>query len=205
MSPFLGWALGGGRAPALPLDSAVPVALCPPPVQEGLGLSEVRTRQGPSSTVGPPAAVVGGTPEQAFGPPPVGTNEGLEPWGQGSGNMVVAMPRGAEGSGAIRLAPTRPYSPPFPAEILQANDSLTQAINLYKQLVRGEEVNGEAVAAIPGEQRAERAVWGTVNMAGHGGALRGERQQPSVQPGGGSGAPSWPGRLQKCSWGAGEL
>lgn len=55
-----------------------------------------------------------------------------------------------------RLAPTRPYSPPFPAEILQANDSLTQAINLYKQLVQGEEVNGEAAAAIPGEQRAGR-------------------------------------------------
>ncbi|XP_061274443.1 ADP-ribosylation factor-binding protein GGA1 isoform X4 [Bos javanicus] len=37
------------------------------------------------------------------------------------------------------------------AEILQANDNLTQVINLYKQLVRGEEVNGEATAAsIPG-------------------------------------------------------
>ncbi|CAM5080696.1 unnamed protein product [Natator depressus] len=32
------------------------------------------------------------------------------------------------------------------AEILQANDNLTQVINLYKQLVRGEEVNGETVA-----------------------------------------------------------
>ncbi|KAK4831593.1 hypothetical protein QYF61_018353 [Mycteria americana] len=32
------------------------------------------------------------------------------------------------------------------AEILQANDSLTQVINLYKQLVRGEEINGETVA-----------------------------------------------------------
>ncbi|KFO81691.1 ADP-ribosylation factor-binding protein GGA1, partial [Cuculus canorus] len=32
------------------------------------------------------------------------------------------------------------------AEILQANDNLTQVINLYKQLVRGEEINGEAVA-----------------------------------------------------------
>ncbi|XP_056607526.1 ADP-ribosylation factor-binding protein GGA1 [Triplophysa dalaica] len=29
------------------------------------------------------------------------------------------------------------------AEILQANDSLTQVINLYRQLVKGEEVNGE--------------------------------------------------------------
>ncbi|KAM7113988.1 ADP-ribosylation factor-binding protein GGA1 isoform 3-T3 [Molossus nigricans] len=37
------------------------------------------------------------------------------------------------------------------AEILQANDNLTQVINLYKQLVRGEEVNGDAAAAsIPG-------------------------------------------------------
>ncbi|MXQ92478.1 hypothetical protein E5288_WYG000958 [Bos mutus] len=41
------------------------------------------------------------------------------------------------------------------AEILQANDNLTQVINLYKQLVRGEEVNGEATAAsIPGEEVA---------------------------------------------------
>uniref|UniRef100_A0A8D0CFP2 Golgi associated, gamma adaptin ear containing, ARF binding protein 1 n=1 Tax=Salvator merianae TaxID=96440 RepID=A0A8D0CFP2_SALMN len=32
------------------------------------------------------------------------------------------------------------------AEILQANDNLTQVINLYKQLVKGEEINGEAVA-----------------------------------------------------------
>ncbi|KAM8778225.1 ADP-ribosylation factor-binding protein GGA1 isoform 2-T2 [Rhynchonycteris naso] len=37
------------------------------------------------------------------------------------------------------------------AEILQANDNLTQVINLYKQLVRGEEVNGDAAAGpIPG-------------------------------------------------------
>ncbi|NXN79656.1 GGA1 protein, partial [Bombycilla garrulus] len=33
------------------------------------------------------------------------------------------------------------------AEILQANDNLTQVINLYKQLVQGEEVNGETVAS----------------------------------------------------------
>ncbi|NXB45798.1 GGA1 protein, partial [Leucopsar rothschildi] len=33
------------------------------------------------------------------------------------------------------------------AEILQANDNLTQVINLYKQLVRGEEINGETVAS----------------------------------------------------------
>ncbi|XP_060101478.1 ADP-ribosylation factor-binding protein GGA1 isoform X2 [Heteronotia binoei] len=31
------------------------------------------------------------------------------------------------------------------AEILQANDNLTQVINLYKQIVKGEEINGEAV------------------------------------------------------------
>ena len=44
---------------------------------------------------------------------------------------------------------------PVPAEILQANDNLTQVINLYKQLVRGEEVNGDATAAsIPGEEVA---------------------------------------------------
>ncbi|KAM5288692.1 ADP-ribosylation factor-binding protein GGA1 isoform 2-T2 [Ctenodactylus gundi] len=41
------------------------------------------------------------------------------------------------------------------AEILQANDSLTQVINLYKQLVRGEEVNGDAAAgSIPGSSSA---------------------------------------------------
>ncbi|XP_007423283.1 ADP-ribosylation factor-binding protein GGA1 isoform X1 [Python bivittatus] len=32
------------------------------------------------------------------------------------------------------------------AEILQANDNLTQVINLYKQLVKGEEINGETMA-----------------------------------------------------------
>jgi len=38
------------------------------------------------------------------------------------------------------------------AEILQANDSLTQVINLYRQLVKGEEVNGDTVntARLPG-------------------------------------------------------
>lgn len=41
------------------------------------------------------------------------------------------------------------------AEILQANDNLTQVINLYKQLVRGEELNGEATAgSIPGSTSA---------------------------------------------------
>ncbi|XP_007519401.2 ADP-ribosylation factor-binding protein GGA1 isoform X2 [Erinaceus europaeus] len=41
------------------------------------------------------------------------------------------------------------------AEILQANDNLTQVINLYKQLVHGEEVNGDATAAsIPGSSSA---------------------------------------------------
>ncbi|XP_005379270.1 PREDICTED: ADP-ribosylation factor-binding protein GGA1 isoform X2 [Chinchilla lanigera] len=41
------------------------------------------------------------------------------------------------------------------AEILQANDNLTQVINLYKQLVQGEEVNGEAAAgSIPGSTSA---------------------------------------------------
>lgn len=38
---------------------------------------------------------------------------------------------------------------------MQANDNLTQVINLYKQLVRGEEVNGDATAgSIPGEEVA---------------------------------------------------
>ncbi|XP_044939830.1 ADP-ribosylation factor-binding protein GGA1 isoform X4 [Mustela putorius furo] len=43
------------------------------------------------------------------------------------------------------------------AEILQANDNLTQVISLYKQLVRGEEVNGEAAAgsgSLPGSTSA---------------------------------------------------
>ncbi|KAJ7399880.1 ADP-ribosylation factor-binding protein GGA1 [Pitangus sulphuratus] len=42
------------------------------------------------------------------------------------------------------------------AEILQANDNLTQVINLYKQLVRGEEINGETVAGpLRGEETWE--------------------------------------------------
>ncbi|KAK2488884.1 hypothetical protein MC885_013628 [Smutsia gigantea] len=41
------------------------------------------------------------------------------------------------------------------AEILQANDNLTQVINLYKQLVRGEEINGDAASgSIPGSTSA---------------------------------------------------
>ena len=38
------------------------------------------------------------------------------------------------------------------AEILQANDSLTQVINLYRQLVKGEEMNGETTTprSLPG-------------------------------------------------------
>lgn len=41
------------------------------------------------------------------------------------------------------------------AEILQANDSLTQVINLYRQLVKGEEVNGDSTAmpTLPGESK----------------------------------------------------
>uniref|UniRef100_A0A8C7H0X2 Golgi associated, gamma adaptin ear containing, ARF binding protein 1 n=1 Tax=Oncorhynchus kisutch TaxID=8019 RepID=A0A8C7H0X2_ONCKI len=39
------------------------------------------------------------------------------------------------------------------ADILQANDSLTQVINLYRQLVKGEEVTGDSTAmpTLPGE------------------------------------------------------
>ncbi|XP_006890201.1 PREDICTED: ADP-ribosylation factor-binding protein GGA1 isoform X2 [Elephantulus edwardii] len=41
------------------------------------------------------------------------------------------------------------------AEILQANDNLTRVINLYKQLVQGEEVNGDTAAGpIPGSNSA---------------------------------------------------
>ncbi|MBN3311249.1 GGA1 protein, partial [Amia calva] len=41
------------------------------------------------------------------------------------------------------------------AEILQANDSLTQVINLYRQLVQGEELNGDGAAPrIPGSSSA---------------------------------------------------
>ncbi|KAM6215796.1 ADP-ribosylation factor-binding protein GGA1 isoform 2-T2 [Rhynchocyon petersi] len=41
------------------------------------------------------------------------------------------------------------------AEILQANDNLTRVINLYKQLVQGEEVNGDtATGPIPGSTSA---------------------------------------------------
>ncbi|XP_078003387.1 ADP-ribosylation factor-binding protein GGA1 isoform X2 [Phascolarctos cinereus] len=41
------------------------------------------------------------------------------------------------------------------AEILQANDSLTQVINLYQQLVKGEEVNGDTASGpLPGSTSA---------------------------------------------------
>uniref|UniRef100_A0A9R1SQJ2 Golgi-associated, gamma adaptin ear containing, ARF binding protein 1 n=2 Tax=Cyprinus carpio TaxID=7962 RepID=A0A9R1SQJ2_CYPCA len=42
------------------------------------------------------------------------------------------------------------------AEILQANDSLTQVINLYRQLVKGEEVNGDTSSntRLPGRSTA---------------------------------------------------
>lgn len=55
----------------------------------------------------------------------------------------------------------------IPAEILQANDNLTQVITLYKQLVRGEEVNGDAAAgSIPGEEVV--GSWGGARQAGAG-------------------------------------
>lgn len=42
------------------------------------------------------------------------------------------------------------------AEILQANDNLTQVINLYKQIVKGETINGETVGgALQGEEAGE--------------------------------------------------
>uniref|UniRef100_A0A6Q2XQB0 Golgi-associated, gamma adaptin ear containing, ARF binding protein 1 n=1 Tax=Esox lucius TaxID=8010 RepID=A0A6Q2XQB0_ESOLU len=40
------------------------------------------------------------------------------------------------------------------AEILQANDSLAQVINLYKQQVKGEEVNGNTIASHLGDSTA---------------------------------------------------
>lgn len=56
---------------------------------------------------------------------------------------------------------------PVPAEILQANDNLTQVINLYKQLVRGEEVNGDATAgSIPGEKVGQESWEGTHQAGG---------------------------------------
>jgi len=61
----------------------------------------------------------------------------------------------------LNLLPTSSIS----AEILQANDNLTQVINLYKQLVRGEEINGETVA---GPLRGEET-WGMAT----GGSTRG--------------------------------
>lgn len=39
------------------------------------------------------------------------------------------------------------YFCPFPANILEANDSLTQVINLYRRLVKGEEVSAEETTA----------------------------------------------------------
>uniref|UniRef100_A0A4W5MA74 Golgi-associated, gamma adaptin ear containing, ARF binding protein 1 n=1 Tax=Hucho hucho TaxID=62062 RepID=A0A4W5MA74_9TELE len=44
----------------------------------------------------------------------------------------------------------------FVSDILQANDSLTQVINLYRQLVKGEKVNGDSTAmpTLPGSSTA---------------------------------------------------
>ena len=79
------------------------------------------------------------------------------------GTPPAPAPRQGCGRRRDLLSPQRPpcslslVSPllPPPAEILQANDNLTQVINLYKQLVRGEEVNGDAAAgSIPGEETA---------------------------------------------------
>lgn len=36
------------------------------------------------------------------------------------------------------------------ADILQANDSLTQVINLYRQLVKGEDVSKDGITTPPG-------------------------------------------------------
>ncbi|MEE6528652.1 hypothetical protein FKM82_031245, partial [Ascaphus truei] len=69
------------------------------------------------------------------------------------------------------------------AEILQANDSLTQVINTYRQLVRGEEINGEAAScSMPGEGRA--AVRDTVSLGttrrARGGRLGSDVRYPAV-------------------------
>ncbi|XP_038263462.1 ADP-ribosylation factor-binding protein GGA1 isoform X2 [Dermochelys coriacea] len=58
------------------------------------------------------------------------------------------------------------------AEILQANDNLTQVINLYKQLVRGEEINGETVAGPlrglndPSPQAVDSSGWNSFQDSG---------------------------------------
>lgn len=66
------------------------------------------------------------------------------------------------------LSPREPSAlqcrPLVAAEILQANDNLTQVINLYKQVVKGEEINGETVGgSLRGEavggQRGRRGTW----------------------------------------------
>ena len=41
---------------------------------------------------------------------------------------------------------------PVAAEILQANDSLTEVINLYRLQVKGEQVNTETAPKLTGEQ-----------------------------------------------------
>lgn len=77
--------------------------------------------------------------------------------------MLPALPPlGGQVGFGVPIFPRGPHihshtSPllPIAAEILQANDNLTQVINLYKQLVRGEEVNGDTSASsIPGEKVA---------------------------------------------------
>lgn len=76
---------------------------------------------------------------------------------------MAASPLTQAGLEGVLVSPQKPpphisFPPCLAAEILQANDNLTQVINLYKQLVRGEEVNGDAAAgSIPGEGQAS---WG---------------------------------------------
>ncbi|XP_027259765.1 ADP-ribosylation factor-binding protein GGA1 isoform X3 [Cricetulus griseus] len=69
------------------------------------------------------------------------------------------------------------------AEILQANDNLTQVINLYKQLVRGEEVNGDATASsIPGLNDPTPSSGPSSDSVGWNSFQSSDGAEPSVPP-----------------------
>uniref|UniRef100_G1KRM5 Uncharacterized protein n=1 Tax=Anolis carolinensis TaxID=28377 RepID=G1KRM5_ANOCA len=65
------------------------------------------------------------------------------------------------------------------AEILQANDNLTQVINLYKQVVSGEEINGET-QAVP--LRATPSAHGTDNSGWNSFQVRADVGLPAPAP-----------------------
>ncbi|XP_071987578.1 ADP-ribosylation factor-binding protein GGA1 isoform X2 [Engystomops pustulosus] len=69
-------------------------------------------------------------------------------WSEGSEDLMKELYQRCEKMRPtlFRLASDTEDNDEALAEILQANDSLTQVINTYRQLVKGEEVNGESAS-----------------------------------------------------------